>query len=138
MAHWGGGWFAYLRYDEEQDRPTITRDLLARVWEFARPYRWQVAGLLLTILLISGISLISPLLFRALIDDAIPNGNVRLLNLLALGLVAIPLVNGVIGVWQRNLNSQVGEGSSTICGARSTAIYSACRCVSSRRHARAN
>lgn len=110
MAHWGGGWFAYLRYDEEQDRPTITRDLLARVWEFARPYRWQVAGLLLTILLISGISLISPLLFRALIDDAIPNGNVRLLNLLALGLVAIPLVNGVIGVWQRNLNSQVGEG----------------------------
>lgn len=110
MGFHGGGWFAYLRYDRDKDRPAITRELLGRVWEFARPYRRRVLGLLVTILLISGISLISPLLFRDLIDNAIPNGDLKRLNWLALGMIGIPLLNGAIGVWQRHLNSQVGEG----------------------------
>ncbi|MEJ2750039.1 MAG: ABC transporter transmembrane domain-containing protein, partial [Anaerolineae bacterium] len=110
MGFHGGGWFAYIRHDEAQDRPAITKDLLVRVWGFARPYQLRIVGLLLTILLISGISLISPLLFRDLIDNAIPNGNRTRLNWLALGMVAIPLLNGVIGVWQRQLNSYIGEG----------------------------
>lgn len=110
MGFHGGGWFAYIRHDEEQDRPAITRELLWRVWGFARPYQRRIIGLLVTILLISSISLISPLLFRDLIDNAIPNGNRTRLNWLALGMVAIPLLNGLIGVWQRHLNSGIGEG----------------------------
>ena len=110
MAFHGGGWFAYLRHDEEQDRPQVTRELLQRVWVFARPYSLQITGLLLAILFGIGVSRISPLLFRALIDDALPNRNVTLLNWLALGLIAIPLIEGVIGVGQRQLNSQIGEG----------------------------
>ena len=110
MSFHSGGWFAYLRHDEKQDQPAITRELLWRVWEFARPYRWRVLGLLFTILLITGLSLIPPLLIRALIDVALPEKNGTLLNLLALGMLLIPLLNGVIGVWQRNLNSQIGEG----------------------------
>ena len=110
MGFHGGNWWAFIRHDEEQDRPAITRELLVRVWQFGRPYRWQVLALLLSILLISGLSLISPLLFRDLIDNAIPNRNLTRLNLLALGMIGIPLLNGVIGVWQRRLNSQVGEG----------------------------
>ena len=27
----GGEWFSFIRYDEEQDRPKINRELLARV-----------------------------------------------------------------------------------------------------------
>lgn len=110
MGFHGAGWFAFIRYDEEQDRPVITRELLLRVWQFAQPYQARVFGLLFTILLISGISLVSPLLFRDLIDNAIPNGDLRRLNLLALGMISIPILNGVIGVWQRSLNSQIGEG----------------------------
>ena len=109
MMH-SGGWFAYLRHDEKQDRPALSRDLLLRVWIYAQPYRWRVLGLLITILLISTISLISPLLFRQMIDVAIPTANTTMINLLALGMIAIPLINGLIGVWQRNLNSQIGEG----------------------------
>lgn len=109
MFH-GSGWFAYLRHDEAQDRPLVTQALLRRVWRFARPYWFQLALLLLTILLISALSLVSPLLFRALIDEAIPNRDQRLLNYLALGMVAIPIVNGLIGVWQRQVNSAIGEG----------------------------
>ena len=109
MGFHGGGWWAFLSHDEQQDKPVVTRDLLIRVWGFARPYTRQVFLLLITIFLTSVISLVSPLLMRSLIDDAIPNGNVRLLNLLALGLIAIPVINGLVGVWQRDLSAFVGE-----------------------------
>ena len=110
MGLHGGGWWAYISHDQERERPYITRDLLLRVWTFARPYRLSIVGLLLTILLVTGFSLISPLLYRALIDNAIPNRDVQLLNLLALGMIAIPILNGVVGVLQRKLNAQIGEG----------------------------
>jgi len=110
MGMHGGGWWAYISHDEKQDQPQITRDLLWRVWDFATPYRIRVAGLLFTILLISSITLISPLLYRDLIDNAIPNGDFTRLNWLALGMIAIPIFNGIIGVWQRQLNATIGEG----------------------------
>ena len=110
MGFHGGGWWAYISHDEKQERPAITRALLWRVWEFAKPYRGKIIGLLLTILFITGLSLVSPLLVRSFIDNAIPNRDYQLLTLLAAGMVAIPIVNGGIGVLQRNLNSQIGEG----------------------------
>ena len=106
---YGGGWWAYLSDDEEK-RPAITRDLIRRVWDFAQPYQWRVVILLFTILLISGLSLISPLLLRDLIDVAIPNADFARLNWLAMGMIGIPLLSGAIGVWQRHVNSQIGEG----------------------------
>jgi ATP-binding cassette, subfamily B, bacterial len=110
MSVHGRGWFAYIRHDEKQQTP-ITRELLWRVWDFARPYRSRIALLLLTILLISGLSLIPPLLFRDLIDVAIPNADYTRLNWLALGMIAIPLLNGGIGILQRRLNAEIGEGA---------------------------
>lgn len=104
------GWWAYIAHDEEKDKPQISRDLLLRVWRFARPYRTQIILMFITILLITGTSLLTPLLIRELIDNALPNKNLRLVSLLAGGMVLIPLVNGALGVWQRHLNSQIGEG----------------------------
>ena len=109
MGFHGGGWWAFLSHDEEQDKPVVTRDLLRRVWQFARPYNREVTLLLISILLTTGISLVSPLLMRSLIDDAIPNANRRLLNLLAIALVTVPILNGLVGVWQRKLSAFVGE-----------------------------
>ena len=110
MSVHGRGWFAYIRHDEKQQTP-ITRELLWRIWDFARPYRSRITLLLLTILLISGLSLIPPLLFRDLIDVAIPNADYTRLNWLALGMIAIPLLNGGIGILQRRLNAEIGEGA---------------------------
>ena len=110
MSFHGGGWFAYLSHDEKENQPVITRELLLRVWRFAEPYWLRVGGLLVSILLVTGLGLLSPLLFRDLIDNAIPNRDFARLNWLALGMIGIPLLNGIIGVWQRNLNSQIGEG----------------------------
>ncbi len=91
-------------------KPQVTGVLLRRVWRFATPYRLQIIGLLATIAVISTISLVPPLLFRDLIDNALPNRNATRLNWLALGMILVPIVNGLVGVAQRNLSSQVGEG----------------------------
>ncbi len=104
----GGGWFMYMRGADE--KPKVTRALLLRVLSYARGYWWHIAGMLVTILMTTGLSLLTPLIFRDLIDRTLPQGNVRRLNLLALGLVLIPLADGAISVYQRKLNASVGEG----------------------------
>ena len=105
-----GGWWSYIRYDEEQDRPSISRAVLRRVAGYARPYAWKIVVMLATIFAITGLSLVPPLLIRALVDDALPNRDFAKLNLLAGGMVAVPILNGLVGVAQRYLSSQVGEG----------------------------
>ena len=44
-----------------------------------------------------------------MLDVAIPEQNTRLLTALVAGMVAIPVVTGVIGVWQTLLSNQVGQ-----------------------------
>ena len=62
------------------------------------------------ILVKTGLDLLRPLILRNLIDVTIPSGDLNRLLLLTIGLLLIPTATGWIGVWQRRLNSQVGEG----------------------------
>src|SRR5215218_752043 len=108
MEH--SGWWSYIRYDEQQDKPTISIALLRRVWSYARPYRGRVVVMLATIFGITLLSLIPPLLFRDLIDHALPEHDAERLNWLALGMVAVPVLSGGLGVIQRWIGAQIGEG----------------------------
>jgi ATP-binding cassette subfamily B protein len=110
MGFHGGGWRSFIHYDEEQDQPKVSTNLLRRVATYARPYWRYVALILFTMLVISLLSLIPPLLIRDLLDKAIPQGDMGRLNLLALGMVAVPLINGLLGVAQRYASALVGEG----------------------------
>ena len=103
-------WGAVLSSDESQEPPELTKDVLLRIWSYAQPYWSLILGSLVIILITTAIGLVSPQLFRLMIDDAIPNGNSQLITLLALGMMAVPLVTGVIGVFQRRLNATIGEG----------------------------
>ena len=110
MDFGGGGWWSYIRHDPARDKPTVSRALLKRVAAYARPYRGRIAFMLVTIIGISLLSIIPPLLYRALIDVIIPNKDLASLNWLVLGMVAVPLFSGLLGVLQRFLSSQIGEG----------------------------
>jgi ATP-binding cassette subfamily B protein len=109
MGFHGAGWWSYLSSPDE--RPKVTRDLLKRVLGYARPYRWQIAGMLVMILINTGLTLLTPLILRQLIDKTIPSKNINQLVLLALALLLIPSVGGGIAVFQRRLNAFVGEGT---------------------------
>jgi ATP-binding cassette subfamily B protein len=80
------------------------------VFSYAKPYWGHIAGMLLAIILTTGLSLLSPLIFRNMIDVVLPARDYQRLVLLAVGLMAVPILNGVIGVFQRQLNVTVGEG----------------------------
>jgi ATP-binding cassette subfamily B protein len=110
MSIHGTGWRAYIRYDEERDRPAIDRSILRRVAGYARPYWGQVALTIGLITLSSLLALIPPLLYRDLLDNALPNHNAARLNRLALGIIGVPLLTGLIGVAQRYLSASIGEG----------------------------
>ncbi len=102
-----GGWWRHANVGDE--KPKVSWRLIQRVLGYAKPHRLQIILVLITILSSSLLGLVTPLLFRKLIDDALPNKNVQLLDLLALGIIAIPLFNGVIAVLQRYLNATIGE-----------------------------
>jgi ATP-binding cassette subfamily B protein len=91
-------------------KPKVTRELLLRVLAYARPYWWQIGGMLTMILLSTGLSLISPLIFRTMIDQVLPQKDLNKLVLLALALLVLPILGGGISVLQRRWNAAVGEG----------------------------
>jgi ATP-binding cassette subfamily B protein len=92
------------------EKPRVTRELLLRVLAYAREYWWHIGGMLVTILLTTGLSLLTPLIFRNMIDKVIPAKDVQRLILLGVALLLIPAVSGGINVIQRRLNATVGEG----------------------------
>jgi ATP-binding cassette, subfamily B, bacterial len=104
-----GNWWSYIQYDEEQDRPSVDRALLRRVLAYARPYRGLLVAVIGTIVLITLISLVPPLLMRDLVDSAIPAGDLGRVTLLGIGMIAVPLLNGVVGVVQRWASARAGS-----------------------------
>lgn len=109
MQH-GGGWFSFIGADLPAKRPAVDRRLLRRVLGYARPYTGMVVLVLAAIISISLLELLPPLLLRRLIDVVLPNKDLRGLNLLALALLAIPVVSGLIDVVQRYFSARMGEG----------------------------
>jgi len=106
----GGGWITYLRYDDETARPDIDRALLRRVWRYGRPYRRYLLGVLVTVLVISALGVVPPILIRLVVDEAIPEADLGKLTLLGAGMIAVPVVNALVGVAQRWWSSRAGEG----------------------------
>ena len=89
---------------------TVDRSVVRRVWAFARPYRWMLAGFLATIVAASVVAVLPPLLFRRLLDQAIPERDMGAVNVLALGAVGLAIGEAVLGVIQRWWSARIGEG----------------------------
>ena len=107
--HGGGmGWWSFIQYSGE--KPKVTRDLMKRVLGYSAAYRGQIAAMLLLILAGAGLTLLTPLILRDLIDRTIPAGDIERLIFLALGLLVIPSLGGVLNVFTRRLNASIGEG----------------------------
>ena len=66
--------------------------------------------MLILTLVTTGLSLLTPLILRDLIDRTLPERDVSHLIVLIVGLLTIPLLTGALNVWQRQLNARVGEG----------------------------
>jgi len=107
----GGGWWAFIGYDEANDAKQVDRQLLWRVAQWVRPYGWRVGVMLALLLVIALVELVPPLLYGALIDGLTKRSlTIGRLNWLALGLLGIPIASNLLGVAQRHLSASIGEG----------------------------
>lgn len=102
-------WWAYMHSDPSQ-KPKVSWALIQRALRYAQPYRWQIVGMLITILLTTGLGLLTPLILADLIDRALPSRDFNRLLWLSLALIGIPLGSGLINILNRQLNATIGEG----------------------------
>lgn len=93
---------------EKPKRP-ITPGTFRRVATFFRPYRRQVALVMVAILVIAVLGLANPYLLKLIIDHAILQRNLTELTEYAALMVAIPIISGLIGVGQTYLNNLIGQ-----------------------------
>ena len=85
-----------------------TSIILKRVIQYAAPYHWHIVGMLILILLSTGMSLLLPLIMRDLIDRTIPSGDIARLISLSLALLALPVADGAINVINRRFERARG------------------------------
>ncbi len=101
----GGPLDAVRRYAQD-----LNLGLLWRLLPYTRAYLGleilMFAAMLGAVLL----DQVSPLLTQGLIDEALPRKDLALLNLYALGLITLPLVRGLVNIWQDYLSARIGEG----------------------------
>lgn len=103
----------YMRNMAEElpsDRQHIEKETLKRAWGFAKQYRLTLLAYLATIVATTIVGAILPLIFKSIIDRAIPQRSMGLLITYTIEIAAITLAQSGLGVLSRYLGSYVGEG----------------------------
>ncbi len=89
--------------------PAVRKANLRRIVRLFRPYKARLGSVGGLIVFSATLGVVSPFLLREVLDVAIPEENMHLLTALVAGMVAIPVITGVLGVWQTLLSNQVGQ-----------------------------
>jgi ATP-binding cassette subfamily B protein len=97
------------REQRERDREQARQVSLRRIARLFAPHRRSLAVVIAVIVASSVVSMASPFLLRAVIDDALPHRDVRLLVWLAAGMVAVAAVTAAFGVVQTWISTRVGQ-----------------------------
>ncbi|MCX6509403.1 MAG: ABC transporter ATP-binding protein [Actinobacteria bacterium] len=89
---------------------SIGRRTVLRVLSYARPYRWAISAFVFVIVIQALLGLIPALLFRQIIDSAIPEGNRGLLHVLAAIAITAAVFSSAMSFFERLYSSRIGEG----------------------------
>lgn len=96
--------------DRNRPKAKLKDVSIRRILFLFKRYWGQLLVIIGLALLAAVIGLIPPLVMKEIIDTAIPQGRVQLLSVMALLLILLPVVSGVLGVWQNHLNTKVTQG----------------------------
>ena len=95
---------------EELKGQKLPRGLVRRVFGYAIPYRAMLVGFLVVIVAQAVLGLAPPLLFRSIIDTALPEGDTGKLALLAGLVVGAEVVSALLSLAERYWSARIGEG----------------------------
>lgn len=95
----GLGHGIYKEPDKQQD-VKLDWSFAKRVLQYFTPYWKQIIIIFFCLGITAGLGIIPPLLVRAILDKAILEKHLELLNWLVMGLIAVPIGSGLVGVFQ--------------------------------------
>lgn len=96
--------------EAEAANQKLDRTLVRRVFGYAAPYRAMLIGFLTTILASALLGLAAPFLFKAIVDQAIPDGDRSGLTLLSLLVIGAAIGSAILGLAERYWSARIGEG----------------------------
>jgi ATP-binding cassette subfamily B protein len=100
----------FMRDRSAVEGKTLDRAVLRRVWSFAHSYR-RMLWLFLTMILLSSLAgVLPPLVFKRIIDDAIPKGDLGQVNRLAALSLGLAVAQAGLAVASRWYSARIGEG----------------------------
>lgn len=103
-------WHRHNIDPEQLKQAGIDRATVRRAWGFARPYRGRIA-LYVGVLIANAVaSVLPPLIFKQLIDEAIPAKDFGQVNLMLAAAIGVALLATALGSADRYLGSRIGEG----------------------------
>ena len=80
-----------------------------RILALFKPYKRQIARVVVLLLFGSAVGMASPFLLRAIIDDALPKADIQLLMYLAGGLVGIAALSAGLNTLQIVMSTKIGQ-----------------------------
>lgn len=110
MMYVGGGNLSSYAEGSKKRDATANARTLKRVLQAFRPYLLLLIAELFIIVCTAMLSVVNPLLIRAILDDAVVNRNTGHLFLYAGIALVAALAIGLIGILQTYLNNVIGQG----------------------------
>jgi len=110
--HGGNPWAAYQGFtrDRSVKQNQLAEGTLKRVLSYAREFKFYIATYLSLLVIDSLLVVAQPLLFKRIVDDAIPAQNSALVVWLALAIAGTAVVGAALGLLSRQMQSTIGEG----------------------------
>lgn len=110
MAQTGGRILrGFLTEEEKKNQPKITKELLLRISSYLKPYRFQIAIVLLTIFASSALGLLPFLLTGRIIDEGLIGKNLNILSQLVILSLAVTVLSNLISVLESYINTWVAQ-----------------------------
>lgn len=105
------GWHRGLRrgFDDLEQKPHVTKDMLLRILRYFKPHWKLMALVFLCVGATSVLGLLPPLFTGAIVDRALIEKNFRLLTLYTLGYVGVSFLVSLIGVGESYLNTLISK-----------------------------
>lgn len=105
----GGRGGRFLTEEEKQNRPKVTKELLARIFSYMKPYRKQFLLVLCSILVSSIFSLLPSVLTGKIIDEGLIGESMAKLVTFILLSLAVTVAANLIGVLESYLNTWIAQ-----------------------------
>lgn len=99
-----------MRYsDEKIEMPKVTKKMMVRILSYFKPYWKQMLLALISIIAISLLGLVSPMVIRSIVDKALPQKNLKLLSLLIIVSILSTILLSLLQVGQSYLNTWIAK-----------------------------